>query len=72
MRLRCLPGGVAGERRQDAFLIDLGPSAQEGIDSGGFVSGGTSTSYDGVHPMAARAAELGAQLAEAIQGAIDD
>jgi hypothetical protein len=50
-----------------AFLIDLGPAAQVGIDSGGFVPGGTSTSYDGVHPTAARAAELGGQLSAAIK-----
>jgi lysophospholipase L1-like esterase len=60
----------SASRDPNAFLIDLGPSAQVGIDSGGFVSGGTSTSYDGVHPTAARAAVLGAQLATAIQNAL--
>jgi lysophospholipase L1-like esterase len=56
----------------NAFLIDLGPSAQVGIDSGGFVPGGTSTSYDGVHPTVARAAVLGAALATAIQNALGE
>jgi len=52
-------------------LIDLGPSAEAGLDSGGFVQGGTATSYDGVHPTAARSGQLGELLAEALKEALD-
>ena len=41
-----------------------------GLNSGGFLKGGTAESYDGVHPTAARSAELGAMLAQAIQEAL--
>lgn len=60
-----------GAHDRNAYLIDLGPSAQVGLD-GGFVQGGTATSYDGVHPTAARSAELGAMLAEAIKEALGE
>ena len=54
---------------RNAYLIDLGPEAEVGLNSG-FVKGGTPTSYDGIHPTAARSAELGAMLAQAIQEAL--
>jgi len=57
----------AAAHDRNAYLIDLGPEAEVGLNSGGFVKGGTAESYDGVHPTAARSAELGAMLAQAIQ-----
>jgi lysophospholipase L1-like esterase len=53
------------------YLIDLGQAAQYGIDSG-FVTGTTPTSYDGLHPDAARSAILGGWLADAIRAALGD
>jgi lysophospholipase L1-like esterase len=54
-------------RDPNAFLIDLGPAAQQGLT--GFTAGGTLQSFDGVHPNAATSAALGAQLAAAMQAA---
>ena len=60
----------AAAHDRNAYLIDLGPEAEVGLNSGGFLKGGTAESYDGVHPTAARSAELGAMLAQAIQEAL--
>jgi lysophospholipase L1-like esterase len=60
----------AAAHDENAHLIDLGAAAEVGLDAG-FVKGGTAQSYDGPHPTAGRAAELGAMLAGAIQAVLD-
>lgn len=52
---------------RSVYLIDLGVSAQAGLT--GFVTGGTETSYDGLHPNATTSAAMGVELAKAIQAA---
>jgi lysophospholipase L1-like esterase len=50
-----------------AYLIDLGPAAQAGIDRCGVA---TSHAADGLHPSAAWAAELGRMLGDAARQAV--